>query len=262
MADQELGLRLKTTSDVPEQMGKAKSSVVSFAKQVEDIQKKFSTAFKDIFLGFTAPMVILQNVIGYIQDSIAKAKQEAKDGLDLLAKGETIYANEEEKKTAAFFKRKAQIEEEQKLVQKGKEEMTKQILENEGGQFKDFELPQKYVQQLKAGSTTIAGLSKDKDVQRYAQEYFSKTDAGRRILKSLGITDSEEPKSSYKSPDGVNAVVGMGNNAAMQALLDSLEEQRKQTMLLEQIAQSGGTLPSDFTKPSTAAPSRSYLLTK
>ena len=53
------------------------------------------------------------------------------------------------------------------------------------------------------------------------------------------------------------------NNAAMQAMLDQLEEQRKQTALLEQIAQSGGNLPSDFTKPTaTAAPSRSYLLKK
>ena len=56
----------------------------------------------------------------------------------------------------------------------------------------------------------------------------------------------------------------MGNNAAVQAQLDQLDESRKQTMLLEQIASAGGNLPSDFTKgsgTSTAAPSRSYLLT-
>jgi hypothetical protein len=74
----------------------------------------------------------------------------------------------------------------------------------------------------------------------------------------------KEPKGStaFKGPEGVNAVVGMGNNAAMQAMLDQLEEQRKQTALLQQIAASGGELPADFTKPTSAAPSRSAYLRK
>ena len=60
---QTLEVNIKTTNDVPAAMDKAKTATVSFAKQVEDVQKKFSTAFKDIFLGFVAPMVLLQNVI-------------------------------------------------------------------------------------------------------------------------------------------------------------------------------------------------------
>jgi len=51
----------------------------------------------------------------------------------------------------------------------------------------------------------------------------------------------------------------------MEAMNAQLDESRKQTMLLEQIASTNGNLPSDFTKgsgTSTAAPSRSYLLTK
>ena len=81
---QDLTVNIKTTSDVPQAMEKSKSAVVSFSKQVEDIQKKFSTAFKDIFLGFTAPMVLLQGTISIISNAIAKAKQDAKEGLDLL----------------------------------------------------------------------------------------------------------------------------------------------------------------------------------
>jgi hypothetical protein len=254
MADAELTAKLKVDNEVPQAMDKAKSATVSFAKQVEDIQKKFSTAFKDIFLGFTAPMVILNNVISYISDAMAKAKQDAKDGLDLLAQGETIYANEEEKKTAAFFKRKNQIDEERRLVEKGREEITKQILANEGGQFRDFELPQKYVQQLKTGTKTMSQLAADKDVQKYATEYFTKTDAGKRILESLGVTE-ETPKSNYTAPAGINAVVGMGANAALDAMNAQLEEQRKQTALLEQIANPGG-IPENFTGDRTA-PSRS-----
>jgi len=49
---QDLTVNIKTTSDVPQAMDKAKSATVSFGKQVEDIQKKFSTAFKDIAFAF------------------------------------------------------------------------------------------------------------------------------------------------------------------------------------------------------------------
>ena len=74
---QDLTVNIKTTSDVPQAMEKSKSAVVSFSKQVEDIQKKFSTAFKDIFLGFTAPMVLLQGTISIISNAIAKKVFEA-----------------------------------------------------------------------------------------------------------------------------------------------------------------------------------------
>lgn len=73
----------------------------------------------------------------------------------------------------------------------------------------------------------------------------------------------EEGKAtSFTAPAGVNAIVGMGNNAAMDALNAQLEENRKQTMLLEQIANSGSYTPPDFTKPTSAAPSRSAYLKK
>ena len=54
----------------------------------------------------------------------------------------------------------------------------------------------------------------------------------------------------------------MGNNAAVQAQFDMLDESRKQTSLLQQIAGGSSYTAPDFTKPSVAAPSRSYLLTK
>lgn len=262
MSDADLKANIAVSTDVEQATQKTQKGIVSLQKQVEDIQKKFSTAGKDIFLGFFAPMAILQTAISFITDKIAQAKQDAKDGIELISQGSTIYSNAEEAKAAAFFKRKKQLDDEKKLVIAGREEITKQILENEAGQFKDFQLPSKYVQLLKGGSESIASLSANKEVQRLALDYFSKTDAGKRILESMGATDALKPN-SYKAPEGVNSVVGIGPNAALQATLDSLEEQRKQTMLLEQIASSGSYTPPDFTKPaSSAAPSRSYLLKK
>jgi hypothetical protein len=39
---QSLELNIKTTSDVPQAMNKAKQATDGFGKQVQDIQKKFS----------------------------------------------------------------------------------------------------------------------------------------------------------------------------------------------------------------------------
>ena len=84
---QDLTVNIKTTSDVPQAMDRAKSATVGFGKQVEDIQKKFSTGFKDIFLGFTAPMILIQSAISYMSAQMEQARRDAKEGLDLIAQG-------------------------------------------------------------------------------------------------------------------------------------------------------------------------------
>ena len=68
---QDLTVNIKTTSDVPQAMNKAGAAAKGFDKQLGDIGTKFSNSFKDIFLGFTAPMVILQSLIGAISSAIA-----------------------------------------------------------------------------------------------------------------------------------------------------------------------------------------------
>ena len=258
---QSLEVNIKATSDVPQAMDKAKSATVSFSRQVEDIQKKFSTAFKDIFLGFTAPMVLLQGAISYISAAMAEAKQNAKEGLDLISEGKSAFASSEEAKAAAFFKRKKELDDERKLIEAGRQEITRQILANEGGQFKDFNLPEQYVRQLREGSATMQSLTKDKEVQRIALEYFTKTDEGRKLSESLGIggNGAEGPK-SFKAPEGFGNVVGVGANPVIEAMTAQLEETRKQTALLESLNNKspGGGVPTDFTK--SPIPSRAALL--
>jgi hypothetical protein len=258
---QSLEVNIKTTSDLPQAMDKAKTATVSFSRQVEDIQKKFSTAFKDIFLGFTAPMVLLQGAISYISAAMAEAKQNAREGLDLISQGKSVFASSEEAKAAAFFKRKKELDDERKLIEAGRQEITRQILANEGGQFRDFNLPEQYVRQLKEGSASMQGLSKNKEVQRIALEYFTKTDEGRKLSESLGIGGKgAEGPTSFKAPEGFGNVVGVGANPVMEAMTLQLEEARKQTILLESLnnKQPGGGVPTDFTKSPT--PSRASLL--
>jgi hypothetical protein len=249
---QSLEVNIKTTSDVPQAMDKAKAATSNFQSQLDGIGKKFSTAFKDIALGFIAPMIILQSVISFISASIAKAKQDAKDGLDLISKGESRFSNPEEAKAGRYFKRRAELKEESRLVETGRAEITSQVLANEGGIFKDFELPEKFIRQLKEGSTTLDALSKNKEVQGLALEYFNKTDEGRKLSESLGMDAKAKPgETSFKAPEGFGNVVGVGANPVMEAMTMQLEESRKQTALLESLNNKspGGGVPVDFTKP-------------
>jgi hypothetical protein len=248
---QSLELNIKTTSDVPQAMDKAKAATTGFAKQIEDIQKKFSTSFKDIFLGFTAPMVLIQGAISYISKSIEEAKRNAKEGLDLMATGESRFNTSEESRAAAFFKRKKELEDEKKLIDAGKSEVTRQILKNEGGMFKDFELPEQFQRQLRAG-VSMDTLSQDKEVQRLAMEYFNKTAEGRKLMESLGPEKAAAKSADFKGPEGFSNVVGVGANPVLEAMNAQLEEAKKQTAALERIAAATpGVLPLDFTKTAT-----------
>ena len=127
---QDLTVNIKTTSDVPQAMDKAKSATVSFSKQVEDIQKKFSTGFKDIFLGFFAPMVLLNAAISYFGNKIAEAQKLAAEGFDKLADASTNYGNREEKTLAAQLKLKMDLIKAEKELRAGKTEMFKTYMES------------------------------------------------------------------------------------------------------------------------------------
>lgn len=259
---QTLEVNIKTTNDVPAAMDKAKTATVSFAKQVEDVQKKFSTAFKDIFLGFVAPMVLLQNVISFISSAIAQAKQDAKDGLDLIAKGETVFASSEEKRMATLFKAKKEREEELNLIRAGKEEMTRRFLtETEAGK----NIVTKEMSGAVASQRPIPSvnqLSKRYDIQGDAVRRFLLSPEGAEYAKILAQQDAkaaqgEGKAGTFKAPEGFGNVVGVGNNPVMEAQQAQLEELKLQTALLSQIA-NAGTGSVDFTKGTT--PSRAALL--
>ena len=262
---QSLEVNIKTTSDVPQAMDKAKSATVSFSKQVEDIQKKFSTAFKDIFLGFTAPMVLIQGAIQMISSAIAKAKQDAKEGLDLISKGETIYANQEERQMATFFKAKKAREDEIALVEKGKAELARRFMtETEEGQQMRARINSGRVasqQQLMTIEEMIAmpGV-KEEALKRFLE---SKEGKAYKPIFEQAIKNAEsgtQAPANFKGPEGFGNVVGVGANPVMEAMGLQLEEAKKQTALLESLnsKQPGGGVPTDFTK--TTQPSRAALL--
>ena len=260
---QSLEVNIKTTSDVPQAMDKAKSATVSFGKQVEDITKKFSTGFKDIFLSFLGPMALLGTAIAYIgkliadnQRAHAEANQAAIDQTNKLMSAEDTYwarKQAREKKTKEDIEQAKMSREDVTLEFLGKDPRAVKMVNERMGDFEGEDSPF-YV---------MKRMSRDKAIQDQVQAMIAQDLAKTGMIAKPG--EASAKATTFQSPAGVNAVVGMGNNAAVQAQLDLLDESRKQTMLLEQIASAGGNLPSDFTKgsgTSTAAPSRSYLLTK
>jgi hypothetical protein len=250
---QDLTVNIKTTSDVPQAMDKAKAATNGFNKQVEDIGKKFSTSFKDIFLGFAAPMVLLQGAISMIQAAIAKAKQDAKDGLDLLAKGETVYASSEEKKMAAFFKAKKEREAEEKMAKEGRRAIAAEFIKSKEG----VEIAKKIGEERGAPITDeldLLMMPRDPEFQKRALKAFLESEEGKKYKPIFEDKSAAAAKTAdFKGPEGFGNVIGVGPNPVMEAMNAQLEEAKKQTAALERIASATpGALAPDFTKTATA----------
>jgi len=241
---QDLTVNIKTTSDVPQAMDRAKTATVSFGKQVEDIQKKFSMAFKDVFLSFLGPLALLgiaMNYIGKLIDENRKkhedANQAAIDGTNALMSAEDkYYANKRNNEKKA----KETVEE----AKTTREDVTKSFLTTDPrGRKMLFEFAD---EQRKLGTNKIGPgyASEDKAMQERVQKLIAE-DAKKNPLP----VDKKEA-TNFKGPEGFSNVIGVGANPVLEAMNLQLEEAQKQTALLEKIASPEGGVPKDFTKDS------------
>ena len=251
---QSLELNIKTTSDVPQAMDKAKSATVGFGKQVEDIQRKFSTAFKDIALGFIAPMILLQSAINYISSAIEKRKADIKEAYDFAVKAESKYLESETVVLAKTRAAKEQDAKERELAKQAKLTEYTKFLEQPGmrdkvaeeiGGFRGF--------RLKTGIDANAAedMAKDADVQAVIARLIAPAVAASKKAAEI----SAEPKRAgdFKGPEGFSNVVGVGANPVLEAQAAQLEETRKTNALLEKIAGDPGATSWMNSTPSRAA---------
>lgn len=79
---------LSGKSDVPEKMAKAKASMEGLEGASNALSKKFKEAFKDIAVGFVAPMVLVQKALGFITDQFQKLRQFAQESRDFAKDAE------------------------------------------------------------------------------------------------------------------------------------------------------------------------------
>ena len=288
---QDLTVNIKTTSDVPQAMEKAKSATVSFGKQVEDVQKKFSTAFKDIALSFVAPLVLLNSTISYIGSAIAKAAQDTKDAMAFAEKGESKYLRPGTVTSAREVSSRKQDAADRASAKLASEALAREQGQQGAGTFSQSEAEkamETYVAEGKGFWNTTGRLLDTAGMQLGLNDY-AKNEEMQKILerRATGRVDaSPEEKArveaeattaaqkasddaakakgtTFKGPEGFSNVVGVGANPVMEAMTMQLDESRKQTALLEAIARpaTGGGVPVDFTKATTASPSRAAMLT-
>jgi hypothetical protein len=255
---QDLTVNIKTTSDVPQAMDKAKSATVSFTKQLDDIQKKFSTAFKDLALAFVAPLVILNAVIRTIQASFEKNRQNMAEAMKFAELGESRFISAEARYLAAEKKRR-EVEGSSTKAQAGEEELIKDFLRND---------PRTAEIMKKLSPGTVAGLAQaqaretlnpfadeGEKVLEYAVKNLEIRKAVLDIIKKEMATGGSGPSSlkDFKGPEGFGNVIGVGANPVMEAMNAQLEEQKKTNTILEKIAGDPGATSWMNSTPSRAA---------
>lgn len=256
---QSLELNIKTTSEVPQAMEKAKAATVSFGKQVEDIQKKMSTAFKDIALSFVAPIVLLNKAISMVSDSIEKSKQDIKDLRDFASAGESPYLTAQAKYLANLRVATDKERAERGMAPKATQEEYAYFLMNDPrsrGVLESAGLGAN-LKALVSGifssgdEGAARSLAGNKDVQsaidaiivNAAKEYEAKQ-AADKAAKSQG---------GFKGPEGFGNVIGVGPNPVMEAMNAQLEEAKKTNAILEKIAGDPGATSWMNSTPSRAA---------
>jgi hypothetical protein len=242
---QDLTVNIKTTSDVPQAMDRAKAATSGFGKQVEDIQKKFSMAFKDVFLSFLAPMALLGIAMNYIGKLIEENRKKHEEANQAAIDGTNALMSAEDKYYANKRNNEKKAKETVEQAKTSREDVTKSFLTTDPrGRKMLFEFAD---EQRKLGTNKIGPgfASEDKAMQERVQKLIAE-DAKKNPEAGLKPTTAKD----FKGPEGFSNVVGVGANPVMEAMSAQLEEAQKQTALLQQIASKGTDTQTDFTKDS------------
>jgi hypothetical protein len=245
---QDLTVNIKTTSDVPQAMEKAKTATNGFNKQVEDIGKKFSTSFKDIFLSFLGPMALLTGAIALIGKLIAEnqkkqeeANQSAIDGTNKLMSAEDrYYARKRDKEEQS--KKDSEEAKEQRLT------TTREFLQNDP-RAADLDPHIKDFQSGKKGFVQKFGLEAFVKNPKIQEQVFKIIAEDIKNDPSENVLDDKKA-GTFKGPEGFGTVVGVGPNPVMEKMTRQNEilEEIKIILQEQSLINRGGMVPSPFTE--------------
>ena len=247
---QSLELNIKTSSDVPQAMEKAKAATVGFGKQVDDIQKKFSMAFKDIFLSFLGPIALLGVAINYIGKLIDDNRKKHSDANQAAIDQTNELMSAEDRYWARKQDREKKTKETEEQAKTAREDVTREFLKKDPrGRQMLFDFAES---QRRAGSDeygpNFAAQNKamqDKVQALLAEEAKKNPQAGAVIV--------DKKSADFKGPEGFGNVIGVGPNPVMEAMNSQLDETRKTNALLEKIAGDPGATSWMNSTPSRAA---------
>jgi hypothetical protein len=286
---QDLTVNIKTTSDVPQAMDKAKAATVGFGKQVDDIGKKFSMAFKDIAFAFVAPLVLLNSTISFISGAIAKAAQDAKDAMAFAERGESKYLRPGTVASARELSGRRQDVLDRAQAKLAAETVAREqggegagffsISENERARFQYMkESTGMFDFVRRAGKTflmnaKLSDYAKDPEIQDilerraiertpYQPDPVAAKAKASAAAKDLADLKAFAGKNKPGEITGYGNVIGVGSNIAIEMAQMQIDELKRHTELLQMIATKESVAAVDFSKgdKSTAAPSRAKLL--
>jgi hypothetical protein len=224
-------------------MDKAKQATTGFGKQVEDIQKKFSTSFKDIFLSFLGPMALLGAAIGFIGKIIADNQKKQEDANQAAIDGTNELMSAEDRYYARKMDREKKAKETQEQAATSREDITREFLLNDPrGQAMVRKMRSGLIEPVRSYTNAVA---KNKQVQDEVQKIIAE-DIKKNPEKALGLSDKKE--SNFKGPEGFGNVIGVGPNPVMEAMARQIEIQEQQLAELQKISGSTPAGQGDFTK--------------
>lgn len=254
MADASVTYDIKGTSDVQEQTDKAKKSMGQMENAIEGLNKKMSNWGKDLVLSYIAPMVLLNKAIDYIAQKIEEQRAAVKEAMEFAKKGDSAYLSPETVYLARKFAEDERIKKEKEMAKTSKEETTSKYIEEGGRERRDKimnSLPMGRMLRLQLGldANSAEAMGKEKDVQRVVDNM---------IAGDMAKAQVKQNQTGYDNIGVQNAVFGMGTSPLIGAMNEQLEQQRRQTALLERIADNQPITAGDddYTK-SLKNPSRS-----
>ena len=284
---QDLTVNIKTTSDVPQAMDKAKSATVSFGKQVEDIQKKFSTAFKDFAFAFVAPMVILNTALNYISAEIEKRRQMIAEAASFAKETEGRFLSSEGKYLTAKAAREAEEKRQKDLTALQEVQAKAKFLQEDPRGKAILEEENRKLRQAAGpylgggfGSSFNLKMSPEQAATnpKIAEQIFSMIKAESKAYEQQLIDEANAKKKEEKPKEDKEVkvssvsgnVIGVGANPVVTALQEQQAIAREQLAYLQIIASKGtdstsgnvtasGAVPST---PANAAMNRSPIVTK
>jgi hypothetical protein len=248
MADQKVEVEFAGKSNIDEVVKKAQSSMTNMEKNIDGINKKFQSFGKDLFLSVLGPMAIFNTILNEITSRMEEVKAKAKESFDMLAKGELKGATPSQTAGAQYVQQQEQASKNAELLKLSKRELAERYLKTDEGKKM---MPVSNI--LPPGVDAIKVFSSSPQIQEMAMKALEKS------MKDNPANGGFKPEGTeFKAPEGFSNVVGVGANPVMEAMASQLEEQRKQTDLLQQIA--NGRQSSDPIPTIAPAPSRASML--
>ena len=253
---QDLTVNIKTTSDVPQAMDRAKAATTEFGKQAEAVNKRFKDSIKDILLSTVGPMAALALVTNKINEYFEKIKQAQVDANQSAIDG----INERMAKEDVYYARKvARMKEDKKESESARlqpQTTAFEFLMNDPrakdifGFRADNKTPAFGMSGQTVSEQQAEFLSSRANVQEQVRKIIAEDLAKNGMIPKGGEGVKDKTATNFKGPEGFSNVIGVGANPVMEAMAEQTELARQQLAELQKLNAKGNDTQTDFTKNS------------